>query len=265
MKFHKYQALGNDFIIVNEDVTSKEAKTICDRHFGVGADGILVHYKSQKADAGMKIINSDGSLAVMCGNGLRCFCSYLVNDCDLSKNPILVETGRGVLEVSYKKAEEGFSVEANLGKPELMNGGFFEFSSNGVDCKGVGISMGNPHLVVFPLTKINERQAKEIADEVQKNNRFGIELNVEVVTGIDKMSRSISMIVKERGAGFTLGCGTGGAAIIEGMNIDGIIKDDLWSMTFPGGTAQYYIKNGEVIMTGIPKKVFSGQIKRGCP
>lgn len=264
MKFHKYQALGNDFVIVGDvRMTSEKAQNICDRRFGVGADGILAHYETDSADAGMKIINSDGSLAVMCGNGLRCFCAYLVKDCGFTKNPISVETGNGILSVSYKETSKGLSVDADLGKPELINGRYFEFSPAGIRCRGIGISMGNPHLVVIPSLDINEKQAKKIADEVQSKNRFGIELNVEVVTGIDTKNRMISMIVKERGVGYTLGCGTGGAAIMGALQVDSIVKNDKWSMTFPGGIASYRFENGTVVMSGIPQKVFSGDFYDG--
>ena len=263
MKFHKYQALGNDFVIVkDQDVSAEFAKKICNRNFGIGADGVMVHYETENADAGMKIINSDGSFAVMCGNGLRCFCAYLVNDSGFSKNPINVETGRGVLKVSYRKTDEGLSVDADLGKPELMDGGYFDLEVSGIKCRSIGISMGNPHLVIFPENKINKVTAREIADAVQKNNRFGIELNVEVVTDIDKKSRMISMIVKERGAGYTLGCGTGGAAIVEALRVDGIIGSEEWSMTFPGGVANYRFENGRIVMNGIPQKVFSGNMEQ---
>ena len=262
MKFFKYQALGNDFVIVKDiDISSELARKICDRHFGIGADGIMVHYKTENVDAGMKIINSDGSVAVMCGNGLRCFCAYLVNDCGFTKNPIDVETGRGILKVSYRKTDAGLSVDADLGEPEVMDDGFFDLEVAGIKCRAIGISMGNPHLVIFPEKKINEFEAREIADSVQKNNRFRIELNVEVVTGVSKDKKSISMIVKERGAGYTLGCGTGGAAIVAALKVDGIIKDERWSMTFPGGVANYCFEDKRIVMNGIPEKVFSGEIE----
>ena len=261
MKFHKYQALGNDFIIVrNADLSIEDVKKLCNRNFGIGADGILIHYDTENADAGMKIVNSDGSLAVMCGNGLRCFCAYLVNDCGFKNNPILVETGRGVLSVSYKRFEAGLSVDADLGKPELMDGEFFDLEVAGNKCRAIGISMGNPHLVMIPEVDVTEQQAKMIADEVQLKNRFGIELNVEVVTSMDRKKRMISIIVKERGAGYTLGCGTGGAAVVEALRIYGIIDGEEWLMKFPGGVAVYHFENSRIVMSGIPEKVFSGDI-----
>lgn len=259
MKFNKYQALGNDFVIVKDlEVSPELARKICDRNFGIGADGVMVHYKTESADAGMKIINSDGSVAVMCGNGLRCFCTYLVKDCGFSKNPINVETGRGILKVSYSEEKDSLSVDADLGKPELINGGFFDLEVAGIKCRAIAISMGNPHLVIFPQTEVDEDQVKSIADTAQTDNKFNMEFNVEVVTDIDKEKKMISMIVKERGAGYTLGCGTGGAAIVEALRIDGIIEYGKWSMTFPGGIANYRFDNGRIIMNGVPQKVFSG-------
>lgn len=265
MKFVKYQAIGNDFIIIeNSEITSKNVEILCDRHMGIGADGVLINYRTEKADAGMKIINSDGSVAEMCGNGLRCFTAYLVNDCGFSKNPITVETGRGVLTVNWSRAADGsIDVEANLGIPEIISE-FSEIAFLEEKLDTVAISMGNPHFVILPQKELAADKIYKTANYFQNNSSSGREMNVEVVTGINKKEKSVFIVVKERGAGYTLGCGTGGAAVIYALKVKGIISDEPWIVCFPGGEAEYRIeKTGEIIMKGTPEKVFSGNFESG--
>lgn len=261
MKFVKYQAIGNDFIITQDnDITPEKAEMLCDRHFGIGADGVLVHYKSDKADAGMKIFNSDGTFAEMCGNGLRCFTVYLVNDCGYSKNPIAVETGRGILHVNWEKLSDGkIVVEANLGAPEIISE-FKEVDLAEMKLQTVSISMGNPHCVVFAGNMPVSKEIYKITSHFQHNSGSGYEMNVEVVSRINEKAKSVFIVVRERGAGFTLGCGTGGAAVIYALKLKGVFcATDTWKVFFPGGEAEYRIENsGEIIMRGVPEKVFSG-------
>ncbi len=265
MKFVKYHAVGNDFIITDRtDINPENARDLCDRHFGIGADGVLVHYESEKADAGMKIFNSDGSIAEMCGNGLRCFTAYLVNDRDFTKNPLKIETGRGVLNVNWKKNDkETISVEAGLGIPEVK-AGLKDIEFEGISLQTAWISMGNPHFVVFVQSACTPDKIYRIANHFQHNSGSGMEMNVEVVTDLNVKNKSVFLVVKERGAGFTLGCGTGGAAVIHALKMKGIVYEGLWTVFFPGGEAQYRIsENGEVIVSGEPQKVFSGELEKG--
>ncbi len=262
INFFKYQATGNDFVIIKEPaLTSENAENICDRHFGVGADGVLVHFNSDTSDAGMKIFNSDGSTAQMCGNGLRCFVSYLITDCGLKKNPLKIETGRGELEVKWEKLKNGkLSIEADLGKPDLINTETVEFSNKKFDAYSV--SMGNPHLVLFPHIKPDASEIHRIANHFQNNSSWNCEINVEIVTAINKRSKSVFVIVKERGAGFTLACGTGGGAVIHALLKRNIVKpDESWKVFFPGGEIVYRIKSeNRIVMSGIPEKVFEGTL-----
>lgn len=261
-KFFKYHAAGNDFIIINSDIVSPQnAVKLCDRHYGIGADGVLIQFSSDKADAGMKIINSDGSTAQMCGNGLRCFVSYLVTDQGFNKNPLIIETGRGNLEVKWKKVNNGkLSIEADLGKPDLRNEETVEFNNKKFDAYSV--SMGNPHLVLFPHIKPDASEIHRIANHFQNNSSWNCEVNVEIVTAINKRSKSVFVIVKERGAGFTLACGTGGGAVMHALLKRNIVKpDESWKVFFPGGEITYRINSGnKVMMSGIPDKVFEGTL-----
>ena len=263
MKFVKYHAVGNDFIITADSgITQENARDLCDRHYGIGADGVLVHYESAEADAGMKIFNSDGSFAEMCGNGLRCFTAYLVNDRGFTKNPLKIETGRGILNVNWKRNTDGtISVEAGLGVPEVKEG-LKDIEFEGVALSTAWISMGNPHFVVFVQSACNSDKIYRIANHFQHNSGSGMEMNVEVVTDLNVKNKSVFLVVKERGAGFTLGCGTGGAAVIHALKMKGIVHEGLWTVFFPGGEAQYRIsENGEVIVSGEPEKIFSGDFE----
>lgn len=259
-EFYKYQAAGNDFVIIKKpELTSQEAEEMCDRHFGIGADGILVHFDSQSSDAGMKIFNSDGSIAKMCGNGIRCFAAYLVNECGFEKNPLFIETGSGILEVKWKKLQnESYSIEANIGKPELKNRETLRI--NDTNFEAFTISTGNPHIVLFPLEKINPEKIRAVAGQVQKSNSLNTEVNVEIITDINIKNRSVFAIVKEKGAGFTLACGTGGAAIIYSLFIKKTASPGKpWKVFFPGGEITYTLNDSnEVLMKGVPEKVFRG-------
>ncbi len=260
MIFFKYEALGNDFIITKESsVGNVEAVKLCDRNFGIGADGVIVHLRSEQYDAEMKIINSDGSVPEMCGNGFRCFVSYLVTECGFSSNPLKIMTGRGELTAYWSKKNSGIEVSANLGKAEWLGTGQVEIGNILFDL--YGISMGNPHIVAVTSGDISGEMAKKVAEVLQKNNFLGIEVNLEVVQDMDIENRSVSVIVKERGAGFTLGCGTGGAAVVNAFAQLAKEKTGLWNVSFPGGKVKYEIMdNGETVMTGIPNKVFKGEI-----
>ena len=112
MQFFKYHAAGNDFIITKEqNLDSEKIKKLCNRNFGIGADGVLIHKNSTKADAKMEIVNNDGSSAEMCGNGLRCFVSYLVTECGMTKKKLMIETGKGEQVRKENAASSGVSCQ----------------------------------------------------------------------------------------------------------------------------------------------------------
>lgn len=262
MKFSKYQAAGNDFIITSLTSLSEEnVIDLCDRNFGVGADGILVHYLTDDTDAGMKIINSDGSIAQMCGNGLRCFAAYLVSECGLTKNPLNIKTEIGVLDAEWTRTGNGLiSVSASLGKAQIKGRESKEFYDCNYDM--FLISMGNPHIVLNASKKLTPMEISRAAGHFQRENPYGCEVNVEVITDINFQDRSVFAIVRERGAGFTLACGTGGGAVIRSLIERKIAKrNEKWSVFFPGGVIRYLIDDDNfVTIEGIPQKVFSGEI-----
>ncbi|MBR6244078.1 diaminopimelate epimerase [bacterium] len=260
LRFSKYQAAGNDFVILEaEDFEKIDAKRLCDRHLGIGADGILVNFKpaDPQNDAKMVIVNSDGTTAEMCGNGLRCFAAYLASERGMTANPLKIETGNGTLDVKLEDREGRLYIQASLGKSRIL------FGTQKIVIKErelsiTGISMGNPHVVVF--VKSNDIDKHLMASRLRFDNPLGYEANAEIVSDINQTEKSADVIVCERGVGFTLGCGTGGAAVMRSLSLNGFAhKNEAWRLNFPGGTIEYVIaENDEILIGGIPEKCFEG-------
>lgn len=279
VRFSKYSAAGNDFIVVRESdlgdfvLNSDNVRKLCDRHNGIGADGILLHSKpeSEKADAKMTIFNSDGTIAEMCGNGIRCFAAHMVNDCGFSENPLSIETGNGVLPVKWEKSCGHFNVSANLGKAVFLNE-TETVSFQGMSFTRLGVSMGNPH-VVYICRQLSDEEKKSLLAEndmrewaenlavsLWKLRELGYETNVEVVI-TDAGKCEPFTAVCERGVGITLACGTGGAAVVNTLlRIGRIEKNQLISVNFRGGIVNYFINDsGETVISGEPLKIFKGE------
>lgn len=271
MKFKKYQSIGNDFVIIDEPMLSpEEVRRICDRHFGIGADGILFFKESSDFDAVMKIVNSDGSSAKMCGNGLRCFVKYLVEHKGLLKDTIIVETDNGPLSclISGKiESKEDLKIDVSLGKPSVLKDSaglplFDKTFQYKEDCfKVCGISMGNSHIVCLK-NKMTPEEARRISGILRYENPLGTQTNAEAVFNIDREKQSAEIIVNEYGAGYTLGCGTGGGAVFHTLCESGIAeKDSSWKIHFPGGILVYsYDSTGNVMSCGFAEHIFSGVI-----
>lgn len=223
--FSKMQATGNDFIIINYidkklDYSYKLlAEFLCNRKFGVGADGILIIEKSNIADFKMRIFNKDGSEAEMCGNGIRCFAKYVYEKELIHKESFKIETLAGIKEVDLEI--EGItvvSITVDMGKPE------FDFSKIPVislisekintlkieEFEVYPVSMGNPHAVCF-VEILDNIKIKEIGPIIENYKCFPNKINVEFVQIID--NKNIKLRVWERGVGETLSCGTGTCAV----------------------------------------------------
>ena len=266
VKFFKYSAAGNDFVIINEralgtfSLTKENIVRVCDRRFGIGADGILLHStpESKNAHAKMTIFNSDGTLAEMCGNGIRCFALYLIKDCGFSFDPLKIETGNGLLEARCEKAGNTFRISATLGKIKVLD------ETKTVSVKGfiferTGISTGNPHLVYIA----KDKNCTIDVHELWELRELGYETNVELVTDTDFVNNCAKVVVHERGAGKTLACGTGGAAVANTLFLSGKIKQNQpFTVKYPGGDIDYTITgDGETIISGIPLKIFTGEFE----
>jgi diaminopimelate epimerase len=231
MNFHfsKWHGIGNDFVIVDGrkeqiDDYKQAAIEICDRHFGVGADGLVMILPSEIADFKMRIFNSDGSEAEMCGNATRCIARYLYEQKLTTKTKIVIETKAGMIkpEIIFKNGNFE-TVKVNMGEPIL--------AAEDIPVAGFGkeqvvhkeltvldktyqitcVSMGNPHCVIF-VEDINAVELEKIGPMIETQPMFPKKINVEFVEV--KSKDHLRMRVWERGAGITLACGTGSCATI---------------------------------------------------
>lgn len=258
IKFEKWQGLGNDFIILFDDIlTSDIAKKMCDRNFGIGADGIFCPTSSNNADIAWKFYNSDGSVAQMCGNGIRCFAKFTLRHNFVNKNEFSVETLAGI--ISPKILENG-NVLVDMGEPVLSANEIPIKTENPLDFKimnynATAVSMGNPHCVIY-TDDDSEKLAKTIGKDIETAPIFPEKTNVEFVNIISK--NKVKMDVWERGCGITLACGTGACATVVAGVKRGLI-DNKCDVVLPGGTLNIeFKKNNRVYMSGPAECVFSG-------
>ncbi len=272
MRFTKMEGLGNDFILINgmketlpEDL-SAFSKTICDRHFGVGADGVLLVLPSDIADIRMVILNSDGSEAQMCGNGIRCFAMYVYEKGILGKSAFAVETRAGIIRPELKfDGEIVAKVRVDLGMPrtkpkeipveiEGEDALAYRLVLDGKEWELNCVSMGNPHCVLF----VPDAAAlvHTLGPVLECHPIFPEHTNVEFVEFIDR--NTVKMRVYERGCGETLACGTGGAAVTVAAVKLGITDRNV-TVRLLGGDLEYeYREDGHIWMTGPAKRVAEG-------
>ena len=268
-KFEKWQGCGNDFIIIdradNEVESPEKIRQLCDRHFGIGADGVIYVQSSTKAATRMRIFNADGSEPEMCGNGIRCFARYLLSgDKFFSDDDLTVETGAGVLTVSMKYD----LITVDMGEP-IFNADLIPvdgFGSkkivaepievDGVTYKMTCVSMGNPHCVIF-VDDIKKIDLEHIGRKFETHKIFPRKTNTEFVQKIGE--NKLRMRVWERGSGITLACGTGTCATAVAANLNGLTGRKC-TVILDGGELQIdWRDNNHVFMTGPAEKVFVGE------
>ncbi len=277
MKFTKMQGAGNDYIYVNafeervED-PAKTARLVSDRHFGVGADGLVCICPSENADFFMDIYNADGSRAKMCGNAIRCVAKYVYDRGMTDKTEIAIETLSGIKTV--KVFTEGGKVTAarvNMGAPILaareipttFDGDFVvsqKLTIDETDYAVTCVSMGNPHCVLF-VDDVEGLELEKIGPRFEHHERFPDRINTEFVRTITPTE--FDMRVWERGSGETLACGTGACASAVASVLNGRAERDTdIRVNLRGGQLVIrWSKNGDVYMTGPAEEVFSGEIK----
>ena len=263
-KFEKWQGCGNDFIIINS-IHNKKIESaekiikMCDRHFGIGADGVIYVLPSEVADVRMRIFNADGSEPEMCGNGIRCFTKYLLGE---KSDMLTVETGAGVLRVQLEKK----LVTVDMGEPILeaekipVTSAKEKVIAEPLDVDGetykiTCVSMGNPHCVVFvdDLSKIN---LEKIGTKFEHHKIFPHRTNTEFAEIISR--NEIKMRVWERGSGITLACGTGTCATVVAANLNNL-ADKIATVHLDGGDLKIeWGADNHIYMTGAAEKVFDG-------
>ena len=270
-KFEKWQGCGNDFILIdrpgNEIDTPEQIKWLCDRHFGIGADGVIYVMNSTKAATRMRIFNADGTEAEMCGNGLRCFARYLLSgDKFFSDDDLAVETGAGILTVSMKYD----LITVDMGEPifeadKIPVDGFDSkkivaepIEVDGVTYKMTCVSMGNPHCVVF-VDDIKSVDLEHIGPKFETHKLFPRKTNTEFVQVVGK--DKLRMRVWERGSGITMACGTGACATAVAANLNGKAGRKSTVILDGGELNIDWRENNHIFMTGAAEKVFAGEFK----
>lgn len=276
IKFTKMHGLGNDYIYIDcikgEKIENPSylAKTMSNRHFGIGSDGLILICKSNIADFKMQMFNYDGSEAEMCGNGIRCVGKY-VYDNELTNNKIItVETLGGIkklkLNIKNKKVE---TVEVDMGEP-IFEAEKIPVLSDKYPVKNLKIiaedkefiftcvSMGNPHAVTI-IKNVIDFDVQRYGEILEKSKIFPQRANIEFVQILDK--ENVKMRVWERGTGETLACGTGACATVVTCNLNGYVKNDV-NVELPGGILKikWNKENNHVYMTGPAITVFRGEI-----
>lgn len=275
MLFTKVHGLGNDFIIVNAgigkgfpDDWSTLAREMCHRNFGIGADGVVVLLDSGQADVRMRIINSDGSEAEMCGNAIRCVAKYLYERGIVRKDEIKVETLAGIMvpQLIHKDGiVEAIRVDMGVARlereqiPMVGPAGSVvaePLEINGITFNITAVSMGNPHCVIFvpDLTVVN---LQELGSLIEHHPVFPRKTNVEFVQVLSP--KEVRMAVWERGAGATMACGTGACAVAVAAVLNGFTERAV-TVHLPGGSLFIeWADNGSVFMTGPATEVFNGE------
>ncbi len=278
MDFVKMHGLGNDFVIVevnsweDADALQPYAQAVCDRNFGVGADGLIVIGRDQEMDIFMRIFNSDGSEPEMCGNGIRCVARYVYEHALVERTGISVRTLAGPIYPEVKVLDgQVVSVTVDMGEP-ILNRALIPMLGVGDNAKVkastvngefelTGVSMGNPHCVIF-VNDIDKTPVAVWGPELETHQLFPAKTNVEFVQVIS--SDEMIMRVWERGAGITLACGTGACATLVAAVINGY-SDRAAALHLLGGDLfiEWKELDNHVYMTGPATEVFSGRIELG--
>jgi diaminopimelate epimerase len=282
MKFTKVQASGNDFILVEADKAQRDwsqlAIAMCDRHFGVGADGLLLLLPSNKADFKMRMFNPDGPEAEACGNGLRCLVKYVLEKglVGESSRRIRVETMAGTRKAGLEETGgKAASIKVSMGKPKFGTGEIPVVIEPGGEVfdikKMLGypvtventklllnlVSMGNPHAVYFGQHPVYEFPLSKLGPKVENLPIFPKRVNFEVAQVVSR--RKIEARVWERGAGETLACGSGACAIAVAARLNGYV-DNKVDIKLPGGVLGVdWYGAGEVYLSGPAEIVFIGE------
>lgn len=275
MKFSKYHGTGNDFVMF-EDVADRLTLSpvlvavLCDRHSGVGADGVIRVAPSSGADFFMDYRNADGETAEMCGNGIRCLGKYVYDRGLTEKTELDVDTRDGVKHLVLNVADgEMRAARVDMGTPALerssipmagLAGERFvgePFPDAGPGYRATAISMGNPHLVVLGAEDLGALDLPRVGPPIEHHPDFPEGTNVEFIRVEDG---SVQARVWERGSGETMACGTGGCASLVAANLLGLVGREA-TVRFPGGELEIeWAEDDRVYLTGPAAFVFDGEL-----
>lgn len=275
MRFVKMEGLGNDYIYVNgmegmpEDLPGLAAR-LSDRHFGVGADGLICIGPGRTGDFTMEMYNADGSRGAMCGNGIRCVAKYVYDYGLTDKTSITVNTASGIkyLDLTIENGK-AVQIRVNMGAPILEAAKIPMISEkeqvidepirvDGETYRITGVSMGNPHAITY-IDDVQGLEIEKIGPKFEFHPCFPDRVNTEFVKVLD--DHTVEMRVWERGSGETLACGTGACAVAVSSILNGYTKDEV-TVKLLGGDLKIFWDRKEnlVYMTGPAEVVFDGEI-----
>ena len=274
MKFTKMQGLGNDYVYVNcfqEKIENPSELSIkvSDRHFGIGADGLILIKPSDVADFEMEMYNADGSQGAMCGNGIRCVAKYVYDYGLTDKTSITVNTKSGIkyLDLTIENGK-AVQIRVNMGAPILEASRIPVVSSkervinepvivDGKEYHITAVSMGNPHAVTY-IDDVKGLEIEKIGPQFENHEIFPDRVNTEFVKVLD--SHTVEMRVWERGSGETLACGTGACAVAVAYILNGLTEEEV-TVKLLGGDLKirWDRKENLVYMTGPAEVVFDGE------
>lgn len=276
MKFTKMQGIGNDYVYVNcfeETVADPErvSEIISDRHFGIGADGLVLIMPSDKADFRMRMFNADGSEGNMCGNATRCIGKFVYDNHLTDKTNITLETRSGIKKLTlYPENGKVKTVLVDMGKAVLkpadipMNVSSDTFINKPITVDGkevfiTAVSMGNPHAVTY-VDDVDSLELEKIGPSFENHPLFPERVNTEFIKILDEST--MQMRVWERGSGETWACGTGACAATAASVLNGYFPHDKEiTVKLRGGDLFItYKSDGTVLMRGPAETVFTGEI-----
>lgn len=274
MNFFKYHGIGNDFIIIDgfsqpvdlDYFTKEKVQALCHRQFGIGGDGILFVLPGEtEGNYRMRLQNSDGSEGEMCGNGIRCVAKYIFENIE-KKDTYCIETLAGCKYIDMTNAQKGL-ISVNMGMPifdvakipvcaELTDKNFGKFPEEEFPFEFYILSTGVPHCVIF-LESLDMDVIRKVAPSLERHPFFPEGANINFVQMLD--ANTAQIIVWERGAGFTMACGTGACAVAVASALSGRSGRELLAV-LPGGKLNIcWRQDGNIIMQGNAEFVFKGE------
>ena len=275
IKFTKMQGLGNDYVYIdainqNIDNESSLAKFVSNRHFGIGSDGLILICKSKVADFKMRMFNSDGSEAEMCGNGIRCVAKFVYDKKFTNKTTITIETLAGIKQLKLNtKDGKVETVRVDMGEPILEPEKIpvnskekpvknLKLKAEDKEFKFTCVSMGNPHAITF-VENVKEFDVEKYGKILEIEPIFPKKTNVEFIQIVDK--EHIKMRVWERGAGETLACGTGASASVVACVLNNLTNRKALVELLGGNLEiEWDERDNHVYMTGPAVTVYEGEL-----
>ena len=262
VRFGKYEGIGNDFLVVEAESDTalgpEQARKLCDRHYGVGGDGVLLSAPpvTPGAHGRMVVLNSDGSRPEGCGNGLRCVALALARKAGQTRAELIIDTDAGPRTALVETDGDAADVTVSMGK--ATREGEIKAQHRGEELVFQRISMGNPHAIVFDVA-CTEDELDELGPRVSKSLSSGTNVEFVRATG----PGAFDVLVWERGVGRTLACGTGAAAVAALACLVGRAPYDApITLRLPGGPLELTVRREDLAITlrGPARFVFSGEV-----